>query len=127
MMGAHVLRAGVQRFIIDLMEKGYLSLVAMNGGGMIHDYEFSLIGATTESVARYISEGQFGLWQETGKLNDIVINGARQGLGLGESVGQVILERNYKNRNLSVLAAGVRLGIPVTVHVGIGYDILHEH
>ncbi|HEY8239965.1 MAG TPA: hypothetical protein VIH35_00885, partial [Kiritimatiellia bacterium] len=70
MMGAHVLRSGVQRYLIDMMEHGYISVVALNGGGMIHDFELSLIGATTESVAQYISEGQFGLWEETGRIND---------------------------------------------------------
>jgi len=72
MMGAHVLRSGVQRYLIDLMEKGYISCIAVNGAGAIHDFEFALIGATTESVARYIKDGHFGLWQETGRINDIV-------------------------------------------------------
>ncbi|HEY8240509.1 MAG TPA: hypothetical protein VIH35_03640, partial [Kiritimatiellia bacterium] len=120
-------RSGVQRYLLDLMERGYVSALAMNGGAMIHDYEFSLIGGTTESVARYISEGQFGLWRETGRINDIVSAGARDGLGLGEAVGKAIEADAHPHREISVLAAGVRLGIPVTVHVGIGYDILHEH
>jgi len=127
MMGAHVLRSGVQRYLIDLMEQGYLSVVAMSGAGVIHDFEFSLIGATTESVARYIQEGQFGLWQETGRINDIVAAAARDRLGLGEAVGRVIAEERFPHRDISLLAAGYRLGIPITVHVGIGYDIVHEH
>jgi hypothetical protein len=127
MMGAHVLRAGVQRFLIDLMEQGYLSVIAMSGAGVIHDYEFALIGATTESVSRYIQEGQFGLWQETGRINDIVAAAARDGLGLGEAVGRVIEEEQFPHRDISILAAGYRLSIPITVHVGIGYDIVHEH
>ena len=68
MLGGHVIRAGVQRYIIDMMEKGYITCLAMNGSGIIHDFEFALIGATTESVARYIREGQFGLWKETGVM-----------------------------------------------------------
>ena len=72
MMGAHVIRAGVQRFLIDLMKQGYVSCLAMNGAGMIHDYEFALCGATTESVSRYIKDGHFGLWRETGVLNDVI-------------------------------------------------------
>lgn len=126
MMGAHVLRSGVQRYLIDLMEQGGISCIALNGAGVIHDFELALIGATTESVARYIKEGQFGLWQETGRINDIVAQGAAQGLGLGEAVGRVIAEERFPHADLSILAAGYRLGIPVTVHVGIGYDITHQ-
>lgn len=127
MMGAHVLRSGVQKYLIDLMEHGYLSVIAMTGAGVIHDFEFALIGATTENVARYIQEGQFGLWQETARINDIVGAAARDRLGLGEAVGRVIEEERFAHRDISVLAAGYRLGIPITVHVGIGYDIVHEH
>jgi hypothetical protein len=126
-MGAHVLRAGVAPFLIDLMERGILSHIAMNGAGPIHDWEFALIGATTESVARYIQTGEFGLWQETGRMNDAIRTGAASGLGLGETLGRTILDENFPHKELSVLAAGVRLGVPVTVHVGIGYDIIHEH
>jgi hypothetical protein len=126
MMGAHVLRSGVQRYLIDLMEKGYISCIAVNGAGAIHDFEFALIGATTESVAHYIKDGHFGLWQETGRINDIVSDAAKSGMGLGEAVGRVIEEERFPHREISVFAAGYRLGIPVTVHVGIGYDIVHE-
>jgi len=127
MMGAHVLRAGVQRYLIDMMEKGYLSCIAMNGAGVIHDYEFALIGGTTESVTYYIKEGRFGLWQETSRINDIVSAAAKEKIGLGESVGRVIEEEEFPHRKISILAAGYRLNIPITVHVGIGYDIVHEH
>ena len=127
MMGAHVLRAGVSRYLIDLMERGLISHIAMNGAGPIHDWEFALIGATTESVARYIQTGEFGLWQETGRMNDVIRAGAANGLGLGEALGRAILDGPFPHKDVSVLAAGVRLGVPVTVHVGIGYDILHEH
>ncbi|MBN1848831.1 MAG: hypothetical protein JW932_09625 [Deltaproteobacteria bacterium] len=126
MMGAHVIRSGVQRFIIDLMEKGYISCIAMNGAGVIHDFEFSFVGATTENVRHYIQKGQFGLWHETGKINDIVSDAAKRNLGLGEAVGMAIEEGDFPNKDISILAAGYRLGIPVTVHVGIGYDIVFE-
>lgn len=126
-MGAHVLRAGVSRYLIDLMERGLLDHLAMNGAGPIHDWEFALIGATTESVARYIRSGEFGLWRETGRMNDVIRAGARQGLGLGEALGRTILDEKFPHADISVLAAGVRLGVPITVHAGIGYDILHEH
>jgi len=127
MMGAHVIRSGVQKYVIDLMEKGYLNCVAMNGAGVIHDFEFALIGATTESVASYIKEGYFGLWQETGRINEIISEACRMKMGLGESVGKEIELGKFPHREISILAAGYRLGIPVTVHVGIGYDIVHEH
>ena len=127
MMGAHVLRAGVNRHIIDLLERGALSHISMNGAGVIHDYELARIGATTESVARYVRSGEFGLWQETGELNEWIGEAARLDLGLGENVGRRIQESDYPYRDLSVFAAAYRLSIPVTVHVGIGYDILHEH
>ena len=126
MMGAHVLRAGVQRYLIDMMEKGQISCVAMNGAGVIHDFEFALAGATTESVAHYIKDGRFGFWEETSLINDIVSSGAGKNLGLGEAVGQAIEKRNFPHREISVLAAGYRLNIPVTVHVGIGYDIVYQ-
>jgi hypothetical protein len=127
MMGAHLLRAGVNRHIIEMMERGFISHIAMNGAGVIHDYELARIGATTESVARYIRSGQFGLWKETGELNDWISEAASLGLGLGENIGRRIEASEYPHRNLSVFAAAYRAGVPVTVHVGIGYDILHEH
>jgi hypothetical protein len=126
MMGAHVLRAGVQRFLIDLMQRGLISHIAMNGAGPIHDWELALIGATTESVARYIQSGEFGLWRETGRMND-VIRAAADDVGLGEALGREIQGGDFPHRDVSVLAAGVRLGVPVTIHVGVGQDIIHEH
>jgi hypothetical protein len=127
LMGAHVLRAGVSLYLIDLMARGLVSHIAMNGAGPIHDWEFALAGATTESVARYIQTGEFGLWEETGRMNDVIRAGAAAGLGLGEALGRAILDGPFPHKDVSVLAAAVRLGVPVTVHVGIGYDIVHEH
>ncbi|MCU0245998.1 MAG: hypothetical protein MUC42_05470 [Bryobacter sp.] len=127
MMGAHLFRAGVNRHLIDLLERGMIDHIAMNGAGAIHDYELARIGATTESVARYIRSGEFGLWKETGELNDWIAEAAEKKLGLGENVGRRIEASDYPHRALSVIAAAYRLGVPVTVHAGIGYDILHEH
>ena len=127
LMGAHVLRAGVNRQIIDLMAKGFLDHLAVNGAAAIHDYELARIGATTESVARYIRSGEFGLWRETGELNEWIREAAESGLGLGENVGRRIAEGEFPYRDLSVFAAAYRFNIPITVHVGVGYDILHEH
>lgn len=127
LMGAHVIKAGVSRHVIDLMERGVVTHVAMNGAGPIHDFELALIGMTTESVADYISAGQFGLWAETGRINDLVAGGAAEGLGFGESLGRAIVGGDFPHNDVSILAAGYRLGTPVTVHIGIGYDIIHEH
>jgi hypothetical protein len=127
MMGAHVIKAGASRYVIDLLQRGYLTHVAMNGAGAIHDYELARIGATTESVARYIRSGEFGLWRETGELNDLIREAADLGLGLGENVGRRISSGDFPHKDVSILAAAHRLSIPATVHVGIGYDIIHEH
>ncbi len=129
MIGAHVLRSGVQNYIIDLMKRGYISCLAMNGAGIIHDFEFAMIGATTESVAFYIKEGQFGLWKETGFINDIINQAFMEDnrIGLGEAIGRAITKGDFPHKDISLLAASYKLKIPVTVHVGIGYDIIHEH
>jgi hypothetical protein len=129
MLGAHVLRAGMQAYLIDLLERKYLSGVAGNGAVVIHDFELALIGATTESVSRYIAEGQFGLWRETGRINDIVNAAWRDDprAGYAGAVGRALAEGDYPHKASSLLAACHRLGTPVTAHVGIGYDIIHEH
>jgi len=127
MMGAHVLKMGCSRYLIDLIERGLVTHIAMNGAGAIHDYELARIGASTESVARYIRSGEFGLWRETGDLNEIIREAADLGLGLGENVGRRIEASDFPHKDVSVFAAAYRRGVPVTVHVGIGYDIIHEH
>ena len=127
MMGAHVIKAGASRYVIDLLERGYITHIAMNGAGAIHDYELARIGATTESVARYIRSGEFGLWKESGDLNEIIREAADLGLGLGENVGRRIDASDFPYNDVSIFAAAYRRGVPVTVHVGIGYDIIHEH
>ncbi len=119
-IGGHVIRAGVNRHIIDLMERGFIDHIAMNGACAIHDYELARIGATTESVERYIRTGEFGLWRETGELNDWVTEAAHLELGLGENIGRRILESEFPNQDLSILAAAYRLSFPATVHSGIG-------
>ncbi len=126
-MGAHVIKQGCSRFVIDLLQRGMVTHVAGNGACAIHDFELSLIGATVESVARYIREGRFGLWSDIGRLNDIARTAAAEGLGYGEAVGREIWEGNCPHREVSILGNAWRLGIPATLHVGIGYDIIHEH
>lgn len=125
--GAHVLRQGNSALLIDLMKRGLLTHLALNGAGAIHDFELAMIGQTCESVARYIKEGQFGLWKETARLNDAVLAGYKDGIGMGEAIGRMIETERFPHREQSVLAAGYRLNVPVTVHVCIGQDIVHEH
>jgi hypothetical protein len=127
MMGAHVIRSGVNRFLLELMKRKLVTHFALNGAGAIHDFEFAMIGATTESVAKYISEGQFGLWNETGKINEAAKMGATQGMGLGEAIGKMIETEKFCYRDTSLLAGGFRNQVPVTVHVGLGCDFIHEH
>lgn len=127
MMGAHVIRKGNSNFINDLIKRKIFTHIGVNGACVIHDYELSKIGATTESVARYISEGQFGLWKETGEINDIVKEAAKNKLGLGEAIGKAIEESNFPFKNSSIFANAYKFQVPITVHVSIGQDIIHEH
>ena len=127
MYGAHVIRSGCGPHIIEMMKRGQITHIATNGAGSIHDFELSLMGATCESVARYIREGQFGLWRESGIVNDVIAEARKDGLGWGEALGRYIWENRLPNYEKSVLAAGYHLRIPCTVHVGIGLDIVHEH
>ena len=127
LMGAHLIKQGASRHVIDLIRRGWITHVAMNGAGAIHDYELALVGATTERVARYIKTGEFGLWNETGGLNEIAREAADLDLGFGENCGRRILEDALPHRDVSILAAAYEAGAPATVHLGIGYDIIHEH
>ncbi|MCL2833143.1 MAG: hypothetical protein FWD78_08240 [Treponema sp.] len=126
MMGAHVIRAGTAPYLLKLMEQGIITHFALNGAGAIHDFEFAEIGATTESVAKYISEGQFGLWNEDANFNIAVNAGAADGLGLGEAIGRHIEENKFPHRQYSLLAGAYRMKVPATVHVSVGCDIVHE-
>ncbi len=127
MLGAHVLRRGAGPLLIDLMRRGLVSHVALNGAGAIHDFELAMIGRTCESVARYVRSGEFGLWHESGGINVAAADAQRDGIGLGEAIGRKIESERFPYADTSVLAAGYRLGVPVTVHVAIGQDIVHEH
>lgn len=127
MMGAHVIKVGLSRFLIDLMEQGHITHIAANGGTLIHDFELALIGATTESVSHYIQTGEFGLWEETGRINTVAVTAAMDQMGLGEAVGREVLRLDLPHADVSIYAAAARLGIPATVHVGMGFDNFHEH
>ena len=127
LMGAHVIKQGLSRYVCDMIRRGWVSVVATNGACTIHDFELSLVGGTSESVAQNICDGRFGLWAETGRLNDIVAAGNAEGMGMGEAVGKAILEGDYPHKDLSIFATAYECGVPATVHVGVGYDILHQH
>ena len=127
-MGAHPIKVGLSPLIIDFMERGIISAVAMNGAGVIHDFEIAFIGETSEDVAASIKDGSFGMAEETASfLNRAITRGYERGQGLGAAVGEAILKARLPHQRLSLLATGARLGIPVTVHVGIGTDIIHMH
>lgn len=127
MYGAHVIRSGCSLYMIKLMEDRLITHFATNGAGAIHDFEFAYYGQTCESVAKYISNGQFGLWRETGLINEALKIGVEHNLGAGEAIGRYIEKNNFKYKGSSVLAAAYRNHIPATVHIGIGNDIVHEH
>jgi hypothetical protein len=126
MIGAHPIKLGLSRFLADLVERRLVTHLATNGAGMVHDFELALAGGTSEDVAKWIRVGQFGLWRETGLLNEAIREAASCGEGLGEGVGRYIEEHELPYRNLSVAAAGWRAGAPVTSHVNIGCDIIHS-
>ena len=127
-IGAHVLKTGLSPVLIDLMERGYICALAMNGAGVIHDFELALSGATSEDVDEALGPGRFGMAEETGRdLNRVINQGVARGLGLGQSVVEHVHHLQARFANVSVLAAAGRLEIPVTVHVAIGTDIIHMH
>ncbi len=127
-MGGHVIKTGMAPVIIDLMEKRVISLVAMNGSGIIHDLEVALVGRTSEDVAGSIADGSFGMARETADcLNQAIARAEKENLGLGRAVGEMILDLDMPHKHLSLTAAGARLNLPVTVHVALGTDILHMH
>jgi hypothetical protein len=127
-IGAHVIKCGLSPWIVALMEEGLLTGVAMNGAGAIHDFELAFAGSTSEDVGPALEDGSFGMARETADfLNGAAADAALEGLGFGEALGQAILEERLPNAGLSIAAAGARLGLPVTVHVAIGTDIVHMH
>jgi hypothetical protein len=127
-VGAHVLKTGLSPLLIDLMERGFVSAVATNGAGIIHDFEIALAGATSEDVDEALGPGRFGMAEETATLLNSAINeGVARGLGLGESVGRFLLQRDPPHAHLSIAVAAARCEAPLTVHVGIGTDIIHMH
>ncbi|MEC9476376.1 MAG: hypothetical protein VX764_04985 [Planctomycetota bacterium] len=126
-LGGHVVKVGMGPLIIDLMERGVISSIAMNGATAIHDLELSLIGETSEDVEQNIADGSFGMAEETASaFRESALEGSR-GIGLGAALGNWICSSNAPHADLSMLAAAKRLAIPATVHVAIGTDIVHMH
>ena len=127
-LGAHVIKTGLSPVLIGLMERGFVSALATNGAGVIHDFELALSGATSEEVDEALGPGRFGMADETGRmLNEAITRGAGRGLGLGQAVAEYLADLKPPHANLSLLAAAARLQIPVTVHVALGTDIIHMH
>jgi hypothetical protein len=127
-MGAHPTKVGLNPILVDLIERGVVTALALNGAVIIHDFELALTGQTSEEVEAEIDTGRFGMAEETGRdLNQAIIRGVHKGMGIGEAVGTWIEEERFPNRRTSLLAAGVRAGLPVTVHVAVGTDIIHMH
>ncbi len=127
-MGAHVIKCGLNPIIIELMKRGIISALALNGAGIIHDFELAYAGQTSEEVATELGAGRFGMAKETGELINQAINqGVAEGLGLGEAVGKKLLELEPPYIEYSLPATAYRLNIPLCVHVAIGTDIIHFH
>lgn len=127
-MGAHPIKLGLSPIIVDLMKRNIVTAIATNGACAIHDFEMSLAGQTSEDVARELCSGSFGMARETGKGMNRAINiGVKKGYGIGKALGEHIQKGKFKYGDKSIFAAGFSLGIPVTVHIAIGTDIIHMH
>jgi hypothetical protein len=128
MMGAHTIKCGLNPIFIDLIKRGVISAIALNGAGAIHDFELAYIGETSEDVQRGLDDGTFGMIDETGRLmNQALAAGVTQGIGAGRALGEAIVTGQFRNRELSILHQGVVSQLPVTVHIAIGTDIIHQH
>ena len=128
MMGAHSIKVGLNPIIVDMMRRRVISAVALNGAGAIHDFETAYQGETSEDVQKGLDDGSFGMVDETPRLmNAALESGVAKGMGAGESLGRAIADGAYPNRLLSILHTGVEANAPVTVHIAIGTDIIHQH
>jgi hypothetical protein len=127
-MGAHPIKVGLNPLLIDLLQWGLITGLAMNGAGIIHDAEVAMVGRTSEDVDEVLGGGQFGMARETAEfLNGAIAWGAQAGLGLGQAVGRRLQESGFPHLDLSLLAAAAALEVPLTVHVAVGTDIIHLH
>jgi len=126
-MGAHAIKVGLSPVIIDLMERGIITSLSLNGAGIIHDFELAFVGQTSEDVDKEILSGAFGMAEETGSMLNQAIASASGDEGIGACVGRMIHAGKFPYKDNSLLAAGHRLNVPITVHVAIGTDIIHMH
>jgi hypothetical protein len=127
-LGGHVVKTGLSPVLIDLMERGFVTAFAMNGSAMIHDFEIALAGATSEDVDAVLGSGQFGMAEETGRIiNEAARSGSADHIGMGEAIGRELDRVNPPHAQSSLLWSAYRAGVPVTVHVAIGTDIVHIH
>jgi hypothetical protein len=127
-MGAHVIKVGLNPVLIDLMERSVITGLALNGAGIVHDTEIAMAGRTSEEVEQVLGTGAFGAARETGEVvNAAICRGAEKGIGIGQAVGELLLEQEFPHNDMSLLASARRLGVPVTVHVAMGTDIVHIH
>lgn len=127
-LGAHVIKVGLNPVIIDLMREGWMTGLALNGAGVIHDFEIAFAGKTSEDVEVQVKNGQFGMARETGEiLNEAINSGEKEGLGLGEAVAGMIAASDFPYKDMSLLAVAYKLNIPITVHVALGTDVIHFH
>ncbi len=127
-LGAHVIKTGLSPVLVDLAERGFVSAFATNGAGLIHDFEIAISGATSEEVDEALGPGRFGMAEETGTgLNQAINRGVERGLGIGQAVGRYLLDAGAPHAGVSVAASAARLGIPLTVHVALGTDVIHMH
>jgi len=129
-IGGHVIKVGLGPVLIDLMKRGFISAIAMNGAALIHDFEIALVGNTSEDVEAGLGAGRFGMAEETGQyLNEIAKLSQRIRIGYGEAAGQFLASGviEVKHANSSVLVAAYNHRIPVTIHLAIGTDIPHMH
>ena len=128
MLGGHIVKTGLAPLLIDLMNRGVVTHIAMNGSAAIHDYEIARFGATSEDVARGLVDGTFGMAEETGRgMNEAFTLGMKNEWGMGEALANALGDRELSNPDLSVLLAAKRLGIPSTVHAALGAEIIHQH
>ncbi len=127
-LGGHVIKCGLSPVLIELMRQGVVRAVAMNGAAAIHDFEIALCGRTSEEVASTLPAGDFGFAEETGsQMNSAILSGAKNDIGMGEALGLHITREGFANAAVSILATATELELPVTVHVALGTDIIHQH
>jgi hypothetical protein len=127
-MGAHVIKVGLSPVLVNLLERGLVTAVATNGAGAVHDFELAVAGFTSEDVEAQLAEGDFGMAEETGRaINQAAADGMRLGHGFGRALGERLLAIQPRHLSHSVIAACARLGLPCTIHVALGTDIVHMH